>query len=184
MTLAQLIRQKIYEHDVFRLRRHPLTFLPQIFLLLALTTVPVFLYYFFLKNFSWLLTGQITYPALLILGIIYYLSIWLFFYTNFVDYYLDMWVITNDRLIDIRQEALFSRTIAELDLYKIQDITSEVKGIFPTIFNYGKIYIQTAGEQERFTLINVPDPHNLRKKIADLSEEDRKYHIKQSNGLI
>jgi uncharacterized membrane protein YdbT with pleckstrin-like domain len=184
MTLAQLIRQKIYEHDVFRLRRHPITFLPQILLLLALAAVPVVLYYFFLKNFSGLLTGQITYPALLILAVIYYLSIWLFFYTNFVDYYLDMWIITNDRLIDIRQEALFSRTIAELDLYKIQDITSEVKGIIPTIFNYGKIYIQTAGEQERFALINVPDPHNLRKKIADLSEEDRKHHIKQSNGML
>lgn len=184
MTLAQLIRQKLYEHDVFRIRRHPITFVPQIFLFLALAAVPIVLYYFFLKNFPSLFTGQITYPGLIIIATIYYLSVWLFFYSNFVNWYLDIWIITNDRLIDIRQEALFARTIAELDLYKIQDMASEVKGIFATIFNYGNVFIQTAGEQERFELLNIHDPHNLRKKIADLSEEDRKYHIKQAGGTL
>jgi hypothetical protein len=118
------------------------------------------------------------------LGIIYYLAIWEFFFTEFVSYYLDLWIITNDRLIGIEQEALFARTVAELDLYKIQDITSEVKGIFPTIFNFGNVFIQTAAEEGRFHLKNVPDPHNLRRKIMDLAEEDRKYHVKTGDGAI
>ena len=184
MTLAQLIRQKLYEREVMTVRRDAITFVWQIFLFLVLAAVPVALYFFIKKEFPDYLTGPISYPALLVLAIIYYSAIWLFFYTNFIDYYLDMWIITNDRLIDIRQEALFSRTIAELDLYKIQDVTSEVKGIIPTIFNFGNIHIQTAGQEERFNLLNVPNPHNLRKRIADLSEEDRKYHIKQSGGTL
>jgi membrane protein YdbS with pleckstrin-like domain len=184
MTLAQLIKQKLYEREVFKLRRHPITFLPHILLLLVLAAIPVGLYYFFAANFPGLLTGQISYPALLILGIIYYLAIWEFFFTEFVSYYLDLWIITNDRLIGIEQEALFARTVAELDLYKIQDITSEVKGIFPTIFNFGNVFIQTAAEEGRFHLKNVPDPHNLRRKIMDLAEEDRKYHVKTGDGAI
>ena len=184
MTLAQLIKQKMYERELILIRRDVVTFVWQILLFLILAAVPAVLYFFIQKEFPQYLTGQISYPALLVLAIIYYLAIWLFFYTNFVDYYLDMWIITNDRLIDVRQEALFSRTIAELDLYKIQDVTSEVKGIIPTIFNYGNIHIQTAGQEERFNLLNIPNPHDLRKKIADLSEEDRKYHIKQSNGTL
>ena len=184
MTLAQLIKQKIYEREVYKLRRQPITFLPQILFFFVLAAIPVGLYYFFAAEFPGLLTGQISYPGLLILGIIYYLAVWEFFFTNFVDYYLDIWIITNDRLVDIRQDALFSRTVAELDLYKIQDITSEVKGIIPTIFSYGNVHIQTAGQEGKFNLLNIPDPHNLRRKIMDLAEEDRKYHAKQPGGTL
>ena len=33
---------------------------------------------------------------------------------------------------------------------KIQDVTSQVQGVIPTLFRYGYVYVQTAGEKERF----------------------------------
>ena len=102
-------------------------------------------------------------------------------FAAFLDYYLDTWIITNDRLLNIEQEGVFARTISELDLYKIQDATSEVKGILPSLFGYGNVHIQTAGETKRFELEQVPNPHEVRKLIMDLAEEDRKYHENNKN---
>ncbi len=87
--------------------------------------------------------------------------------------------MTNDRLVDIDQNSLFSRTVAEVDLYQVQDATSEVKGVFATLFNYGSVIIQTAGALPKFTLHNIPRPHNIREMILDLSAEDKKYHSEQ-----
>ncbi len=112
---------------------------------------------------------------------IYYLSIGIFFYTYFVNYYLDLLIITNDRLLHIEQEGIFARTISEVDLYKIQDITSTIDGFFPSMFNYGDLLIQTAGAVEKFSIVSIPKPESLRQKILDLAEEDRKFHSKTGN---
>jgi uncharacterized membrane protein YdbT with pleckstrin-like domain len=179
MTIAQMIRKKIYEEIVYRLRRHPFLFVKDIFLFLLLAIAPLIFYYLFSENFIGFLEKSTVRILLMLIGSIYYLAIWVFFYGQFVDYYLDNWIITNDRLISIEQKGLFMRSIAELDLYRIQDVKSEVKGIFGTIFNYGNLHVQTAGEEkELFILKNIPDPHNIREHLLDLAEEDRKYHTK------
>ena len=85
-------------------------------------------------------------------------------------------IVTNDRLLHIEQEGLFARTISELDLYQVQDVTSEVKGVFPSLFGYGNLLVQTAGAKEVFRMVDIPHPENLRQAILDLAEEDRKFH--------
>ena len=62
------------------------------------------------------------------------------------------------------------REISELEHIKIQDVTSEVMGVVPTLFNYGFVYVQTAGETERFTFKQVPDPVKIRDVIMQLQQ--------------
>jgi len=174
---------KGYEKIVFSLRRHPFVFFLKILFFLILFIVPLVFYLLIINIFPYFLENTVVYALAILLGSIYYLSIWLFLYTSFIDYYLDVWTITNDRLINVKQQGIFSRTISELDLYKIQDVTSEIKGFFPTLLNYGNIYVQTAGERERFILEQIPNPHQIREKILKLAEEDRKYHQKSINSL-
>lgn len=178
MHLIHVIKQKGYEHIVYVLRRHGFILFRELLAYIILFLLPVGFYFGIGALFPNLLVGNLSYPLLVLAGSVYYLSVWLFFFTTILDYYLDTWVVSNDRVINIEQQGLFARTISELDLYKIQDVTSEVKGIFPTMFNYGNVYVQTAGEKERFIFGQVPKPHDVRKKIIDLVEEDRKYHNK------
>ena len=140
--------------------------------------MPAAVYFLMSGMSSTLLESQTILPLLILLASVYYLSVMLFFYTYFVTFHLDIWIITNDRLLDIEQKTLFARTIAEVDLYQIQDVTSEVKGFFPSLFNYGNVILQTAGPVPRFTLKNVADPHRLRETILDLAAEDKRYHSK------
>jgi uncharacterized membrane protein YdbT with pleckstrin-like domain len=174
--LKQLIHQKDYEKIEKVVRRDMIVVFGGIIFYIVLLLAPAFLYLMF-QNYLPLVFGNFVLYPLFVLGLMaYYLSVWLFMFVAFLNYYLDCWIITNDRLMNIDQQGIFSRTISELDLYKIQDATSEVKGMLASLFGYGTIYIQTAGEVERFRLQQVPNPHELRKVIMDLAEEDRKYH--------
>lgn len=179
MSLENIIHQKPYEKIIFIRRRHPITFAPYIFFFLLLLVAPF--------GLNLLISGssliqyfqsQIGF-VVSVFGIsIYYLSCFLFFYTNFVTFHLDMWIVTNDRLLDMAQKSLFHRTVSEVDLYQIQDASSEVHGLFPSIFNYGNIILQTAGPVPKFVFRSVANPNDLREKILHLAAEDRKFHDK------
>ena len=96
-----------------------------------------------------------------------------------MDYYLDVWIITNQRLIDIEQKGFFNRSVSELDLKKIQDITSSVSGAIPTMFGFGNIHIQTAAEENKFEIKSVPHPVTARRKIIELYK-----HAKEKDRFI
>ncbi|MEK7625176.1 MAG: PH domain-containing protein [Patescibacteria group bacterium] len=182
MTLKEFIHQKSYEHIAFRIRAHVITTVPAIAIFLIFLGIPPLFYWLTTTQFYPGIQPQPTVALLLtLIAGAYYLSIGIFYYTYFVNYYLNLLIITNDRLLDVEQEGLFSRTISEVDLYKIQDITSTVDGFFQSMFNYGNLQIQTAGATEKFTITNVPRPESLRQKILDLAEEDRKFHSKTGN---
>lgn len=177
MSLETLIKQKSYEKIIFTVRRHPITFFVYIIFFLLLLAVPIGLYWLVANSSLNQYLGNQSGFIIAVLGIsIYYLSCFLFFYTNFIEFHLDLWIVTNDRLLDIEQKSLFHRTVSEVDLYQIQDASSEIKGIFPTIFNYGNIVLQTAGPVPKFVFRSVANPNHLREEILRLAAEDRKFH--------
>lgn len=179
MQIGSIIHAKSYEKLLYKIRRHPITFIPGTLLIFVILVLPIGLYWLLASNFEMWMSGPAGFPITILFGSIYYLFSVLYFYTYFIDFYLDMMIVTNDRIIDIDQIGLFGRTIAEVDLYQIQDATSEVRGIFATMFNYGNLIIQTAGAIPKFTLHNISRPHYYRQMILDLVEEDRKYHAGQ-----
>ena len=90
--------------------------------------------------------------------------------------HLDVWTVTTDRVINREQNGLFNRVVSEMDLYRIQDVTAEQKGFFPTILHYGNVYIQSAGVKERFIFEQVPSPYRVAKIIQKLDERAKQEH--------
>ncbi|MBI2444572.1 MAG: PH domain-containing protein [Candidatus Magasanikbacteria bacterium] len=176
MLLSYFIRQKSYEHIVARVRHSPATLALPLLLLIILLAVPLGLYLFIASAFPALLNHPVISPLLILSGSIYLLIMVLLTFAYFVDFYLDLLVITNDRLIRIEQHGLFARSVFEVDLYQIQNATSEVKGALPSLLHYGDLIIETAGAQPKKVGRRVPDPHGLRRLILDLSEADKRYH--------
>ena len=74
-------------------------------------------------------------------------------------------MITNQRIIYVRQDGFFARDISEQRLDKVQDATSEIHGVMSTVFNYGTVQVQTAAELERFSFDQVPKPEKIRDLI-------------------
>jgi hypothetical protein len=97
-----------------------------------------------------------------------------------IDYYFDIWIVTNQRIVNIEQNGLFHRTVSELDLPKIQDVTTQVVGLIPTFLNFGDVYIQTAAETGRFRFRQVPEPYKIKDLIMNLR---KKQQHQESNDL-
>lgn len=95
--------------------------------------------------------------------VIYCLAVLFLAFRFWVDYYLDMWILTTNRLIDIEQIGLFQRSVAEIPLFRIQDVSISVNGFIATFLKFGTIKIQTAGEQD-FYIKDIPKVY----KIKDL----------------
>lgn len=161
---------KVLRRDIFILFKKVLFFILLIILPL------LFFYIVIISLYPNLFYNQISYALFALIVSFYYLFIWLFFLFSFIDYYLDVWIITNERIIDIQQRGFFSRVISEQKLYRVQDITSEVHGFFPTIFKYGNVYIQTAGTKQRFFFHEIPNPEGVRNTIVKLMEKSKKMH--------
>jgi len=173
--LAEVIHQQKNEHIVLELRRHWATFLPTIFLFIALALVPLAVYFFLTESFD-IRHDLFWYPAAMLFGSAYYLFILVFFFAQFIDYHLDMWVVTNERIIDINQKGLFSRIVTEMHLVLIQDVTSESHGFFAHMFNYGDLHIHSSGPVQRVEFLNIPRPHEVRNALIQLTAEDKRKH--------
>jgi uncharacterized membrane protein YdbT with pleckstrin-like domain len=101
----------------------------------------------------------------------WFLFVWIGGFIIWTDYFLDVLVVTDKRIINIEQKGLFSRETASLRLDKIQDITIDINGILATFLSFGNIRIQTAGEQEEFMIRYIKNPESL--KSAILKEHNR-----------
>jgi hypothetical protein len=102
---------------------------------------------------------------------IYLMFLMLGLFILWIIYYLNIQIITDERIVDITQNSLLSHTISELHLSHIEDVTAEITGVFGTFLNYGNVYVQTAGETERFIFVKVPDPAGIEKLVLDLYEK-------------
>ncbi|MDO8537098.1 MAG: PH domain-containing protein [bacterium] len=135
-------------------------------LLLLIPTIVLTVMQFSPDNFDNDIAGPITNLFLSVYSMVLLLFLFLFW----MDYYLDMWVITNDRIIDIEQRGLFYRNISEIPMQHVQDVTIEVHGVIETFLKFGTIRIQTAGERE-FTINMVPHLYEAKDLILQYANK-------------
>lgn len=108
---------------------------------------------------------------LLFAGALWSLFIWMKLFSIFSNYFLDIWIVTDRRLIHIDQEHFFSRSVSTLRLERVQDVSVEVRGFFATILGYGDIHVQTAGQEAAFESEGIPSPERV--KTVVLAQVDR-----------
>jgi uncharacterized membrane protein YdbT with pleckstrin-like domain len=156
------------ERIIFEVRRHWFVLLTQTLPLIVFIFLPVIariaLEVTGLSNF--ISIGKHTEQLITIGVALWTLFIWVVFFVIWTSYYLDILILTNKRIIEIEQKALFSREISTFRLDRIQDITVDVNGIIPTFFNFGDIRIQTAGEVPEIRVHSIPRPHHVREIIS------------------
>jgi hypothetical protein len=119
-------------------------------------------------------------PFLYFMQTTFFIFVWFYAFFVWVDYYLDVWIITNERIVNIEQKGFFNRDISELEFSNIQDVTTEVTGFINTMLNFGDVYVQTAAERERFVFEQVPDPYGIKGLIMQLHRESKDH---DDNGL-
>lgn len=97
--------------------------------------------------------------------VIYIMIIWFYVFYKLTMYALDSWIVTDERILDISQIALFKRKVSELHLTSIEDTSVHTDGFIQSYLNFGDVEIQTAGATQRFLFDDVPKPLEIKDTI-------------------
>ncbi len=76
-------------------------------------------------------------------------------------------LVTDKNLVQVLQRSLFNRKVSRLSMSNVEDVTADQRGILATIFNYGTLMIQTAGEMDNFVFIYCPNPNKYAEIVLD-----------------
>jgi hypothetical protein len=111
-------------------------------------------------------------------------AVWFIFwgiktYFAWYRYNHDIWVVTNQRVIDSVKRHWFHHAMASADLDDVEDISTRKEGIFATMFNFGDLLLQTAGERPNFILSGIPQPS----RVLALVDESRDAAKRALRGL-
>lgn len=88
----------------------------------------------------------------------------LFFY-HFILWYFTIYIVTDQRIRQVTQRALFGRDVIELKLSKVQNISYNIPGFKGEIFHFGTIVIHTlVGD---LVIHNVKYPAKIYNKLQD-----------------
>jgi hypothetical protein len=172
------------EKTVFFLRRHWFMMIPVILGFLIVLALPVAVYLLINARTPAFFEGPGVFELYVLGASMFFLYAWLFLFQNFIDWYLDIWIVTNYRIINIEQRGLFARTMSELMLYNVQDVTSQIDGLLRTMFDFGTIHIQSAGETTRFQFEEIEHPDHVAKRILELAHARKIKHQQKGNEQI
>lgn len=147
------------ENVLLFLRPHIITNLPWFVLSIILFLIPPILTYIYP-----LLSGTIFSITFLperftvILVLFYYLVVFDYFFISFLTWYFNISMVTQKRIVDIDYSDLVYHDVAVTKLDLIEDVNYTQTGFIRSFFNYGDVFVQTAGEKLHFDFLAVPKP--------------------------
>lgn len=170
---AFLARPKVFtfgfreadEEIILVLRRHWATNVPWIFTAIIMALAPLLLNIFPLLNF---------FPThfRFVFILFWYLITFAAAFEKFLSWYFNVFIITEERVIDIDFFNLLDKKISEAKISMIQDVTSVVGGLTQTLLNYGSVLIQTAAEIPLIKIDKIPNPNLVLKILQQMRGEE------------
>jgi hypothetical protein len=133
------------------IRRHPIAMRKGLYIWLLVTLAGSLPLLIFPDNFNmlWIFLG-----AFVLGGLV-------FFY-HWIGWYFTIFIITTERVRLVTQKSLFGKTVIELPLEKVQNISMAILGMMGEMFKYGTIVLQTmVGDLVMDRLYKPEDIYNL-----------------------
>lgn len=152
------------ERIICEIKRHPVGMLSQYimtgFVLVLLGVAAVFAPQIFSQN------SQSQVRELALLGWVFVALLCAFgLWISSTIYYKNRWIVTSDSITQINQSGLFSAQMSQLSMANLQDVTVVQNGPIATMFNYGLLRAETAGERSKFMFAYCPNPKYCAQQI-------------------
>lgn len=94
----------------------------------------------------------------------------LLFAPSWISWYFSVFIITDQRFIQIHQKGLWHRGVSDISLAQIQSINYEVSGLQETVLGFGTIKMQTyVGD---VMIHDVHHPAKIQKKILTILRDE------------
>jgi len=149
------------------IRKHWLVFAAALFIIGVFTVVPYVLIHILPAGIFGGIPASVAGPVTAFFYLLWLLILWVALFAFWTNYYLNIWIITDRRVIDIVQNGLFSRELITARLEKVQDVTTNTEGILHTLFDFGTVVIHTADDMVNIVITNAARPGLAREKILN-----------------
>lgn len=154
------------------MRKHFITNLPWIIFSAILLLLPLVAGFFVGGSIPD--TLRISANTFIVLILFYYIVVFgLFILTSFINWYFNVYIVTNQRIVDVDFISILYREVSSTRLNLIQDVTVKTGGVLRAIFDYGDVFIQTAGTEVNFDFHAVPHPQEVAREIEKLMGKAR-----------
>lgn len=157
--------QEDEERVILLLRRHPITNLPWILTAVFLALLPALLFFFPILDYV-----SVNFQIAILL--LWYLVVIALVLEGALSWFFNVYIVTDERLIDVDFYSLIYRRITDAKIDKIQDVTYKVGGVLGTVFNYGDVLIQTAGAIPNLEFEAVAKPAEVARILQELRTEE------------
>lgn len=152
------------EDVLLLLRAHPLTQLPVIINSIILTIVLLFLGFF--------INPICTFAEIVFLYLFGFALIFSYTWFNFLKWFFNVGLVTSKRILDIDFTGIVSKETTEARISKVEDVTSKSVGYLGSLFNYGNVFVQTAGTEANIEFLQIPKPSETVKIINELLSKE------------
>lgn len=167
---VNFINQDPEEEIILLLRKHPITNVGWILTAIGLAILPAFLSVF--PFFEALPFG-----FRIISTIVWYMIVFAFVLEEYLSWFFNVNIITDERIIEIDFLNLIYRELTDADIDNIEDVTVKVGGGIRTFANFGDVEIQTAAEIVQITFEAVPRPDVVTKVLRELRVEEEQERL-------
>ncbi len=89
---------------------------------------------------------------------------------HFLDWYFDVWLLTNAGVIDIERDGFFTLTSTRVDYHMIEGMSYSIRGFWATVFNYGEITLDKLGAKTSVVLQDAANPKRLERLVMKYQE--------------
>ncbi|MDZ4229380.1 MAG: PH domain-containing protein [Patescibacteria group bacterium] len=157
--------QEKHEKIILLLRQHWFTQLKWIITAVIMVFVPLILTLIPLLDF-------LSDRGQLMAIIMWYLLLIAFVYEQFISWYFHVFIITDERVIDVNFYNLLYKEVSGAKIDNIEDITYRQGGVIRALLNFGDVNMQTAGEKREFAIDDVPSPGRVVQILNELKLEE------------
>lgn len=103
---------------------------------------------------------------------------------NFLDYFLDAWLVTDRSVIDVAWHGFLHRSSTRIDYSSIEGVSYEVKGFLGTLFRFGTVTIEKVGTGTLVSIEHVGNPRAVESAILLCQEQClRTKNLKDSKAV-
>lgn len=147
------------EEVLFVFRKHPVVMRKGLIfgmLMILLGTLPSLVFMTYTSYVLGLIGG-------LALGALIFLPSW-------ISWHFSVFIVTDQRLIQITQKGMFHRSVVDMGINQIQMVNYEVAGLQETLLGFGTIQMQTfVGD---LIIHEIPHPEKIQKKLLEILRDE------------
>jgi uncharacterized membrane protein YdbT with pleckstrin-like domain len=169
-TALRFETQEETEKVILFLRQHFIVNVPWMLITILLVIAPTVIFPFLFRALSLNMAFPASYYV--VGAMFWYLATFGFALSSFIGWFFNIYIVTNERIVDIDFFYLLYKKFSQAELTKIQDINYTSGGVLAAMFNFGNVVVETAGEAPNIDFELIPFPEKVVETIRELTERE------------